>query len=331
MRQGRMRMIVIVAMAILSVYGKGRCLAMELGGKECDLEEADKFAEYEMNVVLDLLGVRNWQWRSPGVDEWNTPSDEPLGHYSEENLARYLDGSTEVKVGIEYYTGGFRPERRQVPVVIVKIYEDGRLTRMENVICWGYDQRVESHHAYEKVETLGWMAEQQETDDGPLVKQTPENFHPFTGTVGIRGEGQGSVGDGTCLAVLDSGNITQVMRTLLMTKNEKDKGKLSGLPLTERFYQQCMDVDSCIKDIKDMRGFWIDYYGVGDDGRVICQCILSPLGNIDQYGNEQNWRLTGDYYVYHVEMQLEDGQIDSMDLIFLGHYVLDGNTEKRIL
>lgn len=64
---------------------------------------------------------------------------------------------------------------------------------------------------------------------------------------------------------------------------------------------------------------------------MICQCIISPHGNIDKYGEKENWQLTGDYYVYHVEMQLEDGQIDSMELIFLGHYVLDGNTEKRIL
>lgn len=50
-------MMVIETMDILSVYGKGRCWAMELGGEECDVEEAGKFAEYKMNVVLGLLGA----------------------------------------------------------------------------------------------------------------------------------------------------------------------------------------------------------------------------------------------------------------------------------
>ncbi|MDE7044710.1 MAG: hypothetical protein K2O97_06790 [Acetatifactor sp.] len=52
---------------------------MELSGKEWDAEEADKFAEYEMNVVLDLLDIREWVRRSPGADEWDMPSDDPLG------------------------------------------------------------------------------------------------------------------------------------------------------------------------------------------------------------------------------------------------------------
>lgn len=324
------RIIMFIIIIILFIYVKKGCQAMELSGKESDRDEAEKFAEYEMNIVLDLLDIKYWETRSPGVDEWNMPSDEPLGHYSEEALAPYLDGSVEVKVEIEYYTGGFRPELRKVPIVIVKAYEDGALTRIEDVICWGYDQRVEGGSVYDNVEPLGRMSEWQKTDNDPLVKQEPENFRPFTGTVRIPGERQGSMDDGMRLT-LNPENITQVMKTLLMTRDEKDKEKLSELPLTERFYQQCMDAEPCIKDIVDMRGFWINYYGVGDDDKVICQCIISSRGNINQYGNRQNWRLTGDYYVYHVEMQLEDGQIDSMDIIFLGHYVLEGNTEKQIL
>ncbi|MDE7044711.1 MAG: hypothetical protein K2O97_06795 [Acetatifactor sp.] len=190
----------------------------------------------------------------------------------------------EIRVEIEYYTGGFRPDIRKVPVVIVKAYEDGRLTRVEDVICWGYDQRVESHRRYMNVEPLGRVAERRDTDNGPLLKQEPEDFRPFMGTAGISDGRQDSADDGTSLTLTPK-NITRVMRTLLMTKDEKDKEELSELPLTERFYRQCMDADPCIKDMGDMRGFWLRYFGVGEDGKVICQCIISPHGNIDRFGN----------------------------------------------
>lgn len=328
--RNRVRLIIYIIIVILYASGKEECQAMELSGEEWDAEEADKFAEYEMNVVLDLLDIREWVRRSPGADEWDMPSDDPLGRYSEEALAPFLDGSVEIRVEIEYYTGGFRPDIRKVPVVIVKTYEDGRLTRVEDVICWGYDQRVESHRRYMNVEPLGRVAERRNTDNGPLLKQEPENFRPFMATAGIPDGRQGSAEDGTRLTLTPE-NITQVMRTLLMTKDEKDKEELSELPLTERFYRQCMDADPCIKDIGDMRGFWLRYFGVGDDGKVICQCIISPYGNIDRFGKKENWQVTGDYYVYHAEMRLEDGQIASMELVFLGRYILEGNTERKVL
>lgn len=252
--RNRIRIIICIIIVILYASGKEECQAMELSGEEWDAEEANKFAEYEINVVLDLLDIREWKRRSPGSDEWDMPSDEPLGRYSEEALAPFLDGSVEIRVEIKYYAGRFRPDIIKVPVVIVKAYEDGRLTRVEDVICWGYDQRVEFYRKYTNVEPLGLKAERQKMDNGPLVKQESENFRPVMGTAGMPVRSQGSADDGTRLTLTPE-NITQVMRTLLMTKEEKDKEKLSGLPLTERFYQQCMDADPCIRDIGDMRGF----------------------------------------------------------------------------
>ncbi len=326
MKRSKIR-IILISIIILLASGRDRCHAFELNGTVIDEDEADKFAEYEMNAVLDLLDIKKWERRSPEVIEWNAPSDEPLGRYSEEALAPWLDGSAEIRVECEYYTGGYQPNsKKKVPVLIVKVYEDGRLTRLEEAISWGTDQRVEHCHAYTDIELLEWGTKYRKTDNGPLMKQVPVNVRPFTGISGMPEEGREGQDDGTC-PVLNSDNIEQVMKTLL---TGRDKGRLSELPLTERFRHQCMDEAVSIKDARNMHGLWLEYYGVGDDGKVICQCILSRYYNTYDHGVKDGWASIDNYYAYNVEMKLEDGQIDSMDIIFLGHYVLIGNTWRKV-
>jgi len=93
-----------------------------------------------------------------------------------------------------------------------------------------------------------------------------------------------------------------------MIKNEKDFLRLGRLPLTGRFLNECIDGFPYLENIRDMRQFRVRFWGIGENGKIICQCILAPsteglIGNADEQ------------YRYLVEMKLEDGQIDDMEII----------------
>lgn len=104
------------------------------------------------------------------------------------------------------------------------------------------------------------------------------------------------------------------MNNLLPSKNEMQLFKLSELPFTERFFNQCIDKFPYVVNTEGMKRFWFKIYGLGDDNKIICLYTLSP------YTDDMS-KLDDEHYVYSIEMQIQDGQINSMDMTLLRHYL----------
>lgn len=103
-----------------------RIYALEDVGEkiEAALEESQP-QQYEINMILDDLGIKNWIWPSYASDELDLPFDEPLGEYSPEALREYTDRKLEVK--IEYGYGRLWEGDGERFIQSVRIYENGEV------------------------------------------------------------------------------------------------------------------------------------------------------------------------------------------------------------
>ncbi|MBD5472895.1 MAG: hypothetical protein HDR20_08355 [Lachnospiraceae bacterium] len=80
--------------------------------------------QYEMNIILMELDIKDWNWpwyESGMIGE----SDEPLGEYSPEKLQEYTDRNLEVK--IDYGFGRIWEGKHEEFIQSVRIYEKGEL------------------------------------------------------------------------------------------------------------------------------------------------------------------------------------------------------------
>lgn len=66
----------------------------EDGEKEKELLYAKK---YEINIILDLLQIREWKEPIPLKE-----SDDPLGEYSNEELKKYIESDMSIKIDYEF-------------------------------------------------------------------------------------------------------------------------------------------------------------------------------------------------------------------------------------
>ncbi|MBD5472898.1 MAG: hypothetical protein HDR20_08370 [Lachnospiraceae bacterium] len=114
----------LLAQVILNV-GLGKTYAMEaLDEKISQAMEESNPKQYEMNVILMDLGIKNWRCPHFESDEiWE--SDEPLGEYSPEKLQEYTDRDLEVK--IDYGFGHIKEAKHEEFIQSVRIYEQGEL------------------------------------------------------------------------------------------------------------------------------------------------------------------------------------------------------------
>ena len=115
-------------------------------------------------------------------------------------------------------------------------------------------------------------------------------------------------------------NLEEVMETFLTIGSEKELLRLGKLPLTGRFLNQCIDSFTYLENIKYMSQFRVRFWGIGEDGKLICQCIVAPgTERILIAGSPSQ-----EHSVYLIEMQLEDGQIDDMEITLMGVYDGEG-------
>ena len=115
------------------------------------------------------------------------------------------------------------------------------------------------------------------------------------------------------------------METFLTIGSEKELLRLGRLPLTGRFLNQCIDSFTYLENVKYMSQFQVDFWGIGDDGKLVCQCIVAPgTERILIAGSPSQ-----EHSVYLIEMQLEDGQIDDMEITLMGAYGREGWTHSR--
>ena len=115
----------LLAQVILNV-GLGRAYAMEaLGEKIKQAMEESNPQQYEMNIILRDLDIKNWAWPSLASDEIDYPVDEPLGEYSLEELQKYTERDLEVNV--DYGFGCLWEGEKERFIQVVRIYEKGEL------------------------------------------------------------------------------------------------------------------------------------------------------------------------------------------------------------
>ena len=99
-----------------------RSYSMEWNNTEREDSYNLKISEHEMNVILEMLDVREWYVPPYAQDEMDLPVDEPLGSYSEEILKQYIENYTKIEVEIEYYLGRHRIDETEerFPIQVIK-------------------------------------------------------------------------------------------------------------------------------------------------------------------------------------------------------------------
>ena len=86
----------------MMMYG-GRTYAMELN-EEQKMDEKlshQRAMEYEMNMIIEMLDIKRWIWPSMAMDEIDIPKDAPLGQYSPELLAQYINANENMEVEVD--------------------------------------------------------------------------------------------------------------------------------------------------------------------------------------------------------------------------------------
>lgn len=115
----------LFAQLILNV-GLGRTYAMEaLDEKIKQAMEESNPQQYEMNIILMNLDIKDWDWPMYESGEVWEPIDEPLGEYSPEKLQKYTDRDLEIK--INYGFGCMWEGKHEEFIQTVRIYENGEL------------------------------------------------------------------------------------------------------------------------------------------------------------------------------------------------------------
>ncbi len=294
----------------MMMYGE-RSYAMELNDEERKEEELShqRAKEYEMNMIIYMLDIKRWRCPPYGFDEKDLPTDEPLGQYSPELLERYINADDRMEVEVDYYYGGFRPRDYYETVQIYKIYKNGKQYRIGYVI-WGFGGYAVAEHSFERRDETGWKE-----GDG-LEKKEPlscGNKAAMLATLVQRVTYKEK-------PQLSPDNLEEVMETFLTIGSEKELLRLGKLPLTGRFLNQCIDSFTYLENIKYMSQFRVRFWGIGEDGKLICQCIVAPgTERILIAGSPSQ-----EHSVYLIEMQLEDGQIDDMEITLMGVYDGEG-------
>lgn len=112
----------------------------------------DKFEEikqYEMNIVLDYLGIKHWHRPTSSADEVDLPVDAPLGKYTIEKLQGYTKEKHELTV--EYFCGAClptNPDRRFIALVIKEYEESFIQTIYYQIIDYGYLGKMTGDNSY---------------------------------------------------------------------------------------------------------------------------------------------------------------------------------------
>ena len=110
-------------------------------------------------------------------------------------------------------------------------------------------------------------------------------------------------------AVLSEDDIESTIKYFLQISNSSLFYRLEKLPLTETFFYECIEhpenfpyVD--IEDIEKMKQFDLVFWGIREDGKCVGLCKFQKSNSV--YNTQSSF--------YYIVMDLEDGQIDSMEV-----------------
>ena len=83
--------------------------------------------------------------------------------------------------------------------------------------------------------------------------------------------------------VLTEDNIVQVLETFLSISNEDELTKLEELPLTEEFFDQCVEKFPYVEETGEYADINIEFWSIDGEGKCVCLVGLckdkNPSGN----------------------------------------------------
>lgn len=105
--------------------------------------------------------------------------------------------------------------------------------------------------------------------------------------------------------VLTDENFEKTMKKLLWIETETAFYKLEDLPLTEDFFNECIQDYPYLEGIEEVNEFKVRFWGMKSDGNMVCLCEFNK-GDEYRMGHGEE----SDYY--YVELEMLNGQINGM-------------------
>lgn len=115
---------------------------------------------------------------------------------------------------------------------------------------------------------------------------------------------------GNVLLVED--NVAQVLKDFLSIADEEDLKKLEELPLTENFFNQCVEDFPYIEDAEEYKEINIEFWAIDEEGKCVSLVVFSKKKNPEYVTICQN-----PDHVYCIEMDIVGDQIDAMRMEFM--------------
>lgn len=110
-------------------------------------------------------------------------------------------------------------------------------------------------------------------------------------------------------AILTEDNIVQVLETFLSISNEDELIKLEELPLTEEFFNQCVEKFPYVEEAGEYADINIEFWLIDGEGK--CVCLVGLCKDKNPSGNPIPAKPN---HIYCVEMRIVEDKIDTMTL-----------------
>lgn len=120
--------------------------------------ELEDYKNFEMNMVLDTLGLKEWLRAPYSEDEVGLEYDEPLGKFEKEKLKEYTD--EDYDISIEYKYGIAVPERGMLSPHRIAVVTVNHFQADEIIDIYGIEKGVADVMTYqERIKIDGSIAE----------------------------------------------------------------------------------------------------------------------------------------------------------------------------
>lgn len=159
-------------------------------------------------------------------------------------------------------------------------------------------EEIASDEAVEKIKTEPEVQEAQENNRVGQEEQEEQEEQPAPTYHGD--------------AILTEDNIVQVLETFLSISNEDELIKLEELPLTEEFFDQCVEKFPYVEEAGEYVDINIEFWLIDGEGK--CVCLVGLCKDKNPSGNPI---LAKPNHIYCVEMRIVEDKIDTMTLDFM--------------
>lgn len=111
---------------------------------------------------------------------------------------------------------------------------------------------------------------------------------------------------------LTEDSVAQVLKDFLSIANEEDLKKLEELPLTESFFNQCVEDFPYIENVEEYKEINIEFWSIDENGKCVSLVVFSRKKNPEYVSVSRN-----PDHVYCIEMDIVGDQIDAVRMEFM--------------